>query len=115
METEKLLPAVARLVGADLIVAVDSLAALSPGRLCRAVQISAGARPGSAVGENAGAIGKGSAGRPVVTVGVPTAVRGRLSRGEDGAEGLFTTCGIGQTVVLHADAIAAAINFRFGS
>ncbi|MBR6916209.1 MAG: GPR endopeptidase, partial [Clostridia bacterium] len=86
IQTEKLVPAVARLVGADLLVAVDSLAALSPARLCRAVQISGGARPGSAVAGNADAIREEAAGCPVVTVGVPTAVRGRLSRGEDAAE-----------------------------
>ena len=55
------------------------------------------------------------AGCPVVTVGVPTAVRGRLSRGEDGADGLFTSCGIGASVVFHAAALAEAINACFGS
>ena len=115
IETEKLVPAAARLVGADLLVAVDSLAALSPLRLCRAVQISGGARPGSGVERRAGAIGPREAGCPVVAVGVPTAVRGRLSRGEDGADGLFTVCGIGASVVFHAAALADAINTYFRS
>ena len=115
IETEKIVPAVARLVGADLIVAVDSLAALSPRRLCRAVQISCGARPGSGAVPGAGAMEADGAGCPVVAVGVPTAVRGRLSRGEDGADGLFTSCGIGASVVFHAAALAEAINACFGS
>lgn len=115
IETEALVPAVARLVGADLLVAVDSLAALSPDRLCRAVQISGGARPGSGVEKRAGAIGEAAAGCPVVTVGVPTAVKGRLSRGGDAADGVFTLCGVGAPVLFHASALAAAINAVFGS
>ena len=113
--TEATVSAVARLVGAELLIAVDSLAALSPGRLCRAVQISGGARPGSGASENAEKIGRGSAGCPVVTVGVPTAVMGRLSRGEEETEGLFTVCGIGASVVSHAQALSAAINSYLGS
>ncbi|MBR6915811.1 MAG: GPR endopeptidase [Clostridia bacterium] len=110
IETEVLVPALARLVSADLLVAVDSLAALSPDRLFRAVQISGGARPGSGVVKGAGAIGSNESGCPVLTVGVPTAVRGRLSRGGDSAEGLFTSCDAGSGIVFHAAALAAAIN-----
>ncbi len=115
IETEKLVPAVARLIEADLLVTVDSLAALSPCRLCRTVQISGGARPGSGVERRAGAIGTDEAGCPVVALGVPTAVRGRLSRGEDGADGLFTACGIGASVVFYSVSLAHAINTYFRS
>ena len=92
-----------------------SLAALSPCRLCRTVQISGGARPGSGVERRAGAIGTDEAGCPVVALGVPTAVRGRLSRGEDGADGLFTACGIGASVVFYSASLAHAINTYFRS
>ena len=113
--TERIVPAVARLLGVDLLLVLDSLAAVSPERLCRAVQISRGVRPGSGSAVRAGEIKENDAGCPAVTLGVPTAVRGRLSRGGAEAHGFFTLCGIGSEILFHSAALSEAIGLVFGS
>jgi spore protease len=59
----------------DLIIAIDALAARSPSRLMRTVQLSdTGICPGSGIGNHRSAIRKSTVGVPVVSIGVPTVV-----------------------------------------
>lgn len=61
--------------GADLVIAVDALAARSVKRLSTTVQLSdLGISPGSGIGNRRRAINKESVGCPVLSVGVPTVV-----------------------------------------
>lgn len=106
--------AVARAVGAELVVAADSLAAISPERLCRVLQITdAGISPGSGVSSHKSRISPETAGCPVISLGIPTAVRGRLVRGGGAAEGLFTAVGVGADVAFFAEAAGRALNSLF--
>lgn len=60
---------------ADLVIAVDALAAGSEERLCKTVQISsAGISPGSGIGNRNTAIDKSTIGVPVIALGVPTVI-----------------------------------------
>ena len=105
----------ARLVSADLLLTVDSLAAVSPSRLCSAIQVSEGrSEPGSGAESGGEKIEPRRAGCPVVSVGVPTVVLGRLSRGGEEAEGLFTVCGVSNEAVFFASVISEAIGSLFG-
>ena len=106
--------ALARRIGAELVVAADSLAAVSPERLCRVLQITdAGVSPGSGVSSHSSPVSPETAGCPVISLGVPTAVRGRLVRGNADAEGLFTSVGVEIDVAFFAEAAARALNSLF--
>ncbi len=106
--------ALARRIGAELVVAADSLAAISPERLCRVLQITdAGVAPGSGVSSHADRVSPETAGCPVISLGIPTAARGRLCRGGREAEGLFTTVGAGAEIAFFAEAAASALNSLF--
>jgi len=75
MEAAALIEEAAGAVGADVIVAVDALAARSSERLASTVQISdAGIRPGSGIGNCRAAITRETMGVPVIALGVPTVV-----------------------------------------
>ncbi len=97
------------LVKADLLIAVDSLAASAPERLLSAIQISGAVDPGAGAGQPAGVISPASVGCPVVSVGVPTVVFGKLSRGAEESEGLFTVCGVENELIFYSSVIAEAI------
>lgn len=61
--------------GADLVIAVDALAARSVKRLATTVQLSdLGIRPGSGLGNRRLAVDADSVGCPVLSIGVPTVV-----------------------------------------
>lgn len=65
----------ARCIGAQSIVAVDSLACSDISRLCSTVQITdTGISPGSGVGNDRAALDAESAGMPVTAIGVPTVI-----------------------------------------
>lgn len=65
-------------IGAEYILAVDSLACSSPKRLCSTIQISdTGICPGSGAGNPRKRLDKSTAGVPVIAVGVPTALEHR--------------------------------------
>ena len=90
METCELIRAAA---GAA-VVAVDALAARSPRRLCRTVQLSdTGLIPGSGVGSHRTAVDRETVGVPVIAVGVPTVIDGAAlgSGTEEVPQGLYVT------------------------
>ena len=106
METCELIRAAAGAVRPAAVVAVDALAARSPRRLCRTVQLSdTGLIPGSGVGnarmaldeEHLGipviAVGRETVGVPVIAVGVPTVIDGAALGGDDAdvPQGLYVT------------------------
>ncbi|MCH5324138.1 MAG: GPR endopeptidase [Eubacterium sp.] len=69
-------------IGADYIIAVDSLACSSPKRLCSTIQVTdTGICPGSGAGNPRKRLDKSTAGIPVIAIGVPTAMEHR-ERGE---------------------------------
>lgn len=75
MESGDLVAAAASLCRADLVVAVDALAARSCARLASTFQISdGGICPGSGVGNRRGGITAVTVGCPVLALGVPTVV-----------------------------------------
>ena len=86
METCELIRAAAGAVRPAAVVAVDALAARSPRRLCRTVQLSdTGLIPGSGDRETVGV--------PVIAVGVPTVIDGAALGGDDAdvPQGLYVT------------------------
>ena len=75
IETVEILKAIADRINADIVIAIDSLAAKSCNRLGCTVQISdAGIMPGSGIGNERKAINYKTVGRPVISIGVPTVV-----------------------------------------
>ena len=62
-------------VGADVIIAIDSLACSDTERLCRVIQLTdTGIAPGSGVGNDRKALSRETAGIPVLAIGVPTVI-----------------------------------------
>lgn len=75
IETARQARLIADEVGADFIVAVDSLACSEAERLCRTVQVTdTGISPGAGVGNDRKALNRETAGRKVFAVGVPTVI-----------------------------------------
>ena len=67
--------ALTKSVGAETVILIDALAALSVERLCATVQLAdSGLIPGSGVGNHRMALNRESLGVPVISVGVPTVV-----------------------------------------
>ena len=94
METCLADPAAAGAVRPAAVVAVDALAARSPRRLCRTVQLSdTGLIPGSGVGSHRTAVDRETVGVPVIAVGVPTVIDGAALGGDDAdvPQGLYVT------------------------
>lgn len=74
-ETSDYIRGIVKEIQADLIIAVDALAARNTRRLNTTVQISdTGIHPGSGVGNHRQAITRESMGVPVIAIGVPTVV-----------------------------------------
>lgn len=96
IESAEIIKSVADCCGAELVIAVDSFAALGEERVGRVIQLSdGGIAPGSGVGKDVAAVGSETVGVPIISVGVPTALvdeklraRGYLSVGED----VLTVC-----------------------
>ena len=77
MEASELVRGAAREVGAELVVAVDALAACNPAHLGTTVQIcDRGLRPGSGVGNRRVPVDAGNVGCPVISLGMPTVIDG---------------------------------------
>jgi spore protease len=75
METADIIKSAAICANADIIIAIDALAARSTERLCTTIQLSdTGIEPGSGVGNHRRAITYKSMGVPVIALGVPTVV-----------------------------------------
>ncbi len=73
LESEETVAGLCRTVAPAAVIAVDALAARSPTRLGRTVQLSAaGIAPGSGVGNTRRALTRQTLGVPVVGLGVPT-------------------------------------------
>lgn len=75
METVEIIRGIVRESKADVVIAVDALAARNTRRLVRTIQIAnTGIHPGSGVGNNRYAINEETLGVPVIAIGVPTVV-----------------------------------------
>ncbi len=75
IEAASLVADAARAAKADVIIAVDALAARSTQRLATTVQIAdTGIRPGSGIGNSRAALTRETCGVPVIALGVPTVV-----------------------------------------
>ena len=75
MESSSRAVCAARFIGADIIIAIDSLACSDTERLCRVIQLTdAGISPGSGVGNDRQALNGETAGIPVLAIGVPTVI-----------------------------------------
>lgn len=73
METMEIIRAVVREVNPDVVLAVDALAARSAGRLGTTIQLTdTGICPGAGIGNNRRELNKGSIGKTVIAIGVPT-------------------------------------------
>lgn len=84
MESAELIRAVCGAAQPDAVVVIDALAARSPEKLCRTVQLTdSGIVPGSGVGNNRAELSRRVLGVPVLAVGVPTVV--------DAGDGLIVT------------------------
>ena len=93
-----------RHTSAELVICIDSLAAVTPERLGGVVQISdGGIRPGSGVSATNPAITKDVLGVPILTVGIPTVIRGERSM-------TYTVAEINELIRKGSAAIAGGIN-----
>lgn len=91
-------------VKAQLIICIDSLAAVTPERLGTVIQVTdAGISPGSAFSERASALKEAAVGIPVVAIGVPTVIWGEA--------GLVYTCAeAGRLAECAAAVVAGSVN-----
>ncbi len=65
----------AKAINADIIIAIDALAARSTERLCSTIQIwDSGIHPGAGIGNHRLAITKETTGIPVIAIGIPTLI-----------------------------------------
>lgn len=75
VESASLIAAAVAATDAELVVAIDALAARSPARMATTIQLcDTGIRPGAGVGNHRSAIEKESVGVPVIAIGTPTVV-----------------------------------------
>lgn len=75
IESADMIGAVCTQLRPACVIAVDALAALEVGRLCRTVQFAdSGIVPGSGIGNGRAAINRETLGVPVIAVGAPTVV-----------------------------------------
>ena len=127
IETSELARAAVECVKPDIVIAVDSLAALKTNRIAAAVQFSnTGIAPGSGVGNIRAGLEKETLGAEVIAIGAPLVVYAstivRETAGEDAAipkdmeELVVTPKEIDRLVRISADAIAEGISRAiFGS
>ena len=117
IESANIVKGVVEAVRPHAVIAVDALAAASPDRLCRTVQIcDTGIEPGSGVGNRRYALNTETLGVPVISIGVPTVVDADTfiySMMEDAApkqgrgEGLFITPREIDSIVAHSSKLVA--------
>ena len=75
IESSELIKSAVSMAKPDLVVLIDALAAASPDRLVRTVQLcNTGISPGSGVGNRKERLDRAALGVPVIAVGVPTVV-----------------------------------------
>lgn len=76
IDTANIVRSIAQCAEAELVIAVDSLAANSEERVGRVIQLcDSGISPGSGAGNKSGEVSRGTVGVPVIAVGVPTALK----------------------------------------
>lgn len=103
IDSVRVVRGIAECCEADIVIAVDSLAARSEVRVGRVLQLSeSGIAPASGVRKGSAFVDRASVGAPVIAIGIPTALsedggdeRGYLSVGED----LLEICEVGAFVV----------------
>ena len=133
IETADIIKSAARCSEADIIIAIDALAARSTERLCTTVQISdSGIHPGSGIGNHRAAITKETMGIPVIAIGIPTVIScatlvydslersgikeidASLADTLEGSRSLFVSHGESDTICqCAADVISCAVNTVF--
>ena len=75
IESSELIKGAADRVSADLVIAIDAMAARKVSRLATTIQISdAGISPGRGIGNRRPALDRETLGRPVISIGSPTVV-----------------------------------------
>ncbi len=75
IESSELIKSAIEISSPDLVILIDALAARSPERLTRTVQLcNTGISPGAGVGNSRGKLDRESLGVPVIALGVPTVV-----------------------------------------
>ena len=86
--------------GAGMVICVDSLAAVTPERLGGVLQVTdRGISPGSAVSSHADTVNREVLGVPVLTLGIPTVIRGE--------GGVLYTCALADELVKRGAAVIA--------
>lgn len=112
IDTAVIVRSIAKEVGAELIITVDSLSATSAERLCRVIQITdCGITPGSALAHSSGEISKSTMPCPVISIGVPTVIRGEtLSQSPDHRDLLVSPADADIALDCYAAIIGSAIN-----
>lgn len=92
IESYDLICAAVKKIKADLIIAVDALAARDPERLCRTIQISnSGICPGAGVNNSRKELSKNTIGIPVIAVGIPTVIDANSFFENDCQENMMVT------------------------
>lgn len=105
---------VADKTNADMVIAIDSLAAKTPERLASVIQVSdAGIVPGSGASSHSRAIDRESLGRPVITIGAPTVIRASIKDEEQKNFDLYTCGDIDSVIECYSLVIALAVNDFF--
>ena len=75
IESTEQIKCIADMVGADFVIAIDSLACSETERLCNTIQITnSGIAPGAGIGNNRMELNKNTIGRDVIAIGVPTII-----------------------------------------
>lgn len=121
VETLEIVKGVSQHIKPDLVIAIDSLASRSVGRLATTIQITdTGIMPGSGIGNNRKEISKNTLGTPVIGIGVPFVIDASIMAEEQGIgsiinlKGLFVTPKeIDVLVNQMTDIISAGINLSF--
>lgn len=112
IDTVRLVRCAAGEVGADCVIAIDSLACRSPRLIGRTIQISdTGIVPGSGASAGRRELSGRTVGIPVAVIGVPTVTElSSVTRSDKDNGFLVTTGDIDITVKLWAETVAAAVN-----
>ena len=111
-------------ISADLVIAIDALAAGAKERLGSTIQLSnTGIHPGSGIGAQKQAMNQGTLSVPVLSIGVPTVINSRMFESdkslpddEVGADDDLFVCpkDINRIIAVAARIIGGAINRAFG-
>lgn len=73
MESVEIVRGIVQQIEPELVIAIDALAARSPQRLCRSVQLAdSGIVPGSGIRNDRAALNQSTLGIPVLSLGIPT-------------------------------------------